>query len=100
EPVHFLQIWFIPGQRGIQPSYEQKAFSQEEKRGRLRVVASPDARDGSLTLHTDATVYAALFAKGETADLEVPKGRHVWVHVARGNVRVNGKNLQAGDGAA
>ncbi len=100
EPVHFLQIWLLPSERGIKPSYEQKAFPDAEKRGRLRVVASPDGRDGSVTIHTDALVYAGLFDKEEAAELRLDHGRHAWVHVARGKVRVNGRELKAGDGAA
>ena len=100
EPVHFLQIWLLPNERGIKPSYEQKAFPDTEKRGRLRVVASPDSRDGSVAIHTDAVVYAGLFDKGEAAELRLDRGRHAWVHVARGKVRVNARELKAGDGAA
>jgi redox-sensitive bicupin YhaK (pirin superfamily) len=100
EAVHFLQIWLLPGQRGIAPSYEQKAFSRQEKQGRLRVVVSPDARNGSLTIHTDAVVYAGLFAKGEADELRLLPGRHAWVQVARGQVQVNGRDLATGDGAA
>jgi redox-sensitive bicupin YhaK (pirin superfamily) len=100
EPVHFLQIWVLPGKKGIAPSYEQKAFGPEEKQGRLRVVASPDARDGSVTIHSDAVVHAGIFAAGEASELLLAPGRHAWVHVARGNVRVNGRNLGVGDGAA
>lgn len=100
ELVHFLQIWIIPDARGIRPSYEQKRFPPEEKQGRLRVVASPDGRDGSVTLNADATLYAGLFGAGERADLALADGRHAWVHVARGKVRVNGRDLAAGDGAA
>jgi len=100
ELVHFLQIWLLPNQQGIKPSYAQKPFSIEEKRGRLRVVASPDAREGSVTLHADAVVYAGLFEKGEGAELPLAPGRHAWVHVARGKVRVNGRELSDGDGAA
>lgn len=100
EPVHFLQIWLIPSQRGIAPSYEQKTFSREDKRGRLRVVASPDARDGSVTIHTDAIVYAGVFEAGERAQLELQPGRHAWIQVARGTVKLNDHELAAGDGAA
>ena len=100
DPVHFLQIWIMPAERGITPSYEQKAFPAEEKRGRLRVVASPDGRDGSVTVHSDAVLHAGLFDKGESAELPLREGRHAWVHVARGKVRINGKELAAGDGAA
>jgi redox-sensitive bicupin YhaK (pirin superfamily) len=100
EPVHFLQIWLIPTERGILPSYEQKTFAPTDRRARLRVVASPDAREESVTLHTDAVVYAGLFEKGEASELALAHGRHAWVHVARGRARVNGRDLETGDGAA
>ncbi len=100
EPVHFLQIWLLPEHSGIEPGYEQKTFTGEEKRGRLRLVASPDGRDGSVTIHTNALVYAGLFHEGEKAELALKKGRHAWVHIARGKARVNGRDLEAGDGAA
>jgi redox-sensitive bicupin YhaK (pirin superfamily) len=100
ELVHFLQIWLIPSARGIQPGYEQKTFTDDDKRGRLRVVASPDARDDSVTIHTDAVLYAGVFASGERAELALTPGRHAWVQVARGALLVNGKRLAAGDGAA
>ena len=100
EPVHFLQIWIQPTSRGIPPGYEQKTFSDAEKRGKLRVIASPDARDGSVELHADAVVHAGLFDAGERASLELAKGRHAWVHVARGSVRINGKDAAEGDGFA
>lgn len=100
EPVHFLQIWLVPSERGIEPSYEQKTFPDSEKRGRLRVVASPDARDGSVLLHSDAVLYSGLFDRGESAELALAPGRHAWIQVARGTLRVNGQDLSAGDGAA
>ncbi|HMK73673.1 MAG TPA: pirin family protein [Myxococcaceae bacterium] len=100
EPVHFLQIWILPERPGIQPSYEQKTFPDAEKRGRLRLVASRDSRDGSLTIHQDAAVYAGLLTSGERAELPLRKGRHAWVQVARGEVKLNGQSLEAGDGAA
>lgn len=100
ELVHFLQIWLLPKQRGITPSYEQKTFTKEEKDGRLRVVASPDGRDGSVTIHTDAVLYAGLFTQGQRAELPLAKGRSAWLHVARGKVKVNDKELAAGDGAS
>jgi redox-sensitive bicupin YhaK (pirin superfamily) len=99
DPVHFLQIWLVPTTLGIKPGYEQKTFSREEKRGRLRLVASPDGRDASVTVHTDAALYAGVFAKGQTGELAIASGRHVWVHVARGDVRVNGRALSTGDSA-
>ena len=100
EAVHFMQIWLLPAERGIEPSYEQKTFGPDEKRGRLRVVASPDAREGSVLLHTDAVIHAGLFDQGQSAELALASGRHAWVQVARGRVRVNGKELREGDGAA
>lgn len=100
EPVHFLQIWLIPAERSIPPSYEQKTFTDAEKQGRLRAVATPDGRDGSVAIHTDAVLHAGRFDRGEAAELALASGRHAWVQVARGKVRVNGHELQAGDGAA
>ncbi len=100
EGVHFLQIWIIPGRQGIDPGYEQKTFSDDDKRGRLRLVASPDGRDGSVTIHSDQRLYAGIFDEGASASLELDKGRHAWVHVAKGAARVNGHDLAAGDAAA
>jgi redox-sensitive bicupin YhaK (pirin superfamily) len=100
ELVHFLQIWLVPGKPGIPPGYEQKAIDRKELAGRLRLVASPDGRDGSVTIHTDANLYAGLFDKGATGKLELAQGRHAWVHVARGKVRIHGNDLKAGDGLA
>ncbi len=100
EGVHFLQIWLIPARQGIAPGYEQKTFSDEEKRGRLRLVASSDGQEGSVTINTDAKIYAGLFAAGERAELAIPEKRHVWVHVARGTLRVGGHVLSEGDGVA
>lgn len=100
ETLHLLQIWLLPGERGIQPSYEQKAFSEAERRGQFRLVASPDGREGSLTIHCDAALYTGLFEAGETGELHLTPGRHAWVHAARGQVLVNGQALKAGDGAS
>jgi len=100
ELVHFLQIWLLPDKRGIKPSYEQKRFGEDEKRGKLRLIASPDARDGSLAIHTDARVYAGMFDRGESAELALAAGRHSWIHVARGEVQVNGSTVKDGDGVA
>ncbi len=100
ELVHFLQIWLLPSRRGMAPGYEQKAFPREEKDGRLRLVASPDGAEGSVTIHTDVRLFAGLFDQGQTADHALLPGRHAWVHVARGRVRVNGQELAAGDAAA
>ncbi len=99
EPVHLLQIWIQPAVAGIPPSYEQKYFAPEEKRGRLRVVASPDGREGSVTLHQDAALYAALLAPGETVTHALAPGRRAYVHLVRGAVEVNGVRLTGGDGA-
>ena len=96
-PVHFLQIWIQPDERGIAPSYEQKRFEPQEKRGRLRLIASPDAREGSVTIHQDAHVYAGLFDGGERAVHALDAGRRAYVHVARGSIEVNGQALAAGD---
>jgi redox-sensitive bicupin YhaK (pirin superfamily) len=100
EGVHFLQIWIIPERRGIEPGYEQKAFSDDDKRGRLRLVASPNGSEGSVTIHSDQRIYAGIFGAGDSASLPLDSGRHGWAHVVRGRVRVNGKELTAGDGAA
>ena len=100
DEVHFLQIWILPTQRSIAPSYEQKTFPDAEKRGALRLVASPDGATGSLTINADARVYAGLFAAGETAELALTEGRGAWLQVARGSVRVNGETLGEGDGVA
>jgi redox-sensitive bicupin YhaK (pirin superfamily) len=98
--AHFLQIWIIPDQRGYAPSYEQKAFSAEERRGKLRVVASRDGRDGSVTIHQDASISAALLEPGERVEHALRSGRHAWVQIARGKVTLAGHVLAAGDGAA
>ncbi|GEJ56730.1 pirin family protein [Anaeromyxobacter diazotrophicus] len=99
-PVHFLQIWILPDRAGHTPSYEQKAFPEAERRGRLRLVASPDGAEGSLTIHQDARMYAGLLAEGEQARLPLAEGRQAWVQLARGELSVNGQALRAGDGAA
>lgn len=100
EPVHFLQIWIIPDESGIAPSYDQKTFTDADTHGRLRQVASRDGADGSLRINADARVYAGRFDAGQTDDLPLDAGRHAWVQVAAGRVRVNGQELDAGDGAA
>ena len=96
-PVHFLQIWIQPNAQGIAPSYEEKRFSVQEKRGRLRIIASPDQADGSVLIHQDARVYAGLFDGDESATLNVEPGRTLYVHVARGSVTANGTDLNSGD---
>ncbi|HEX2679599.1 MAG TPA: pirin family protein [Polyangiales bacterium] len=100
EPVHFLQIWLVPSARGLAPGYAQKTFTDEEKRGRLRLVASPDARDASIAVNTDASLYAGTFSAGERAEHVLAPQRHAWVQVARGALRVNGRDVKAGDGVA
>ncbi len=100
DPVHFLQIWIQPEQTGIQPSYEQKNFSLDEKQGRLRLVASPDGRDNSVTIHQDANLYVAVLNKGDRVNHSTNKNRSLWIQVARGSAKINGQTLQAGDGAA
>jgi quercetin 2,3-dioxygenase len=100
EPVHFMQIWILPDSRGHAPSYEQKHFTEADRQGRLRLVASKDGREGSLTIHQDAALFAGLLAPGERATHDLPQGRYAWLHVARGKVTVAGQELSAGDAAA
>jgi len=100
ELVHFLQIWIMPNEIGLKPGYEQRTFSDEEKRGTLRLVASRDGRDGSVTIHQDVALYAALLNAGERVIHQFVPGRHAWVQVARGAVTLNDLALTAGDGAA
>ena len=97
QPAHFLQIWIMPDQRGVTPSYEQKHFAADEKRGKLRLIASRDGADGSVRIHQDAKVYAGLFDGAERAEFTVGNNRQVYVHVARGSINVNGNVLNAGD---
>jgi redox-sensitive bicupin YhaK (pirin superfamily) len=100
EPVHFLQIWVVPEKDGLKPSYEQKSFSEEEKRGRLRLVGSRDGRDGSVTIHQDVDMYATLLGEGDIVTHELAEGRKSWIQVARGSVVLNEKPLNPGDGVA
>jgi quercetin 2,3-dioxygenase len=95
--VHFLQIWIQPNAEGIEPSYEEKRFAPDEKRGRLRLIASPDQQDGSVLIHQDARVYAGLLDGTESASLKVAPGRLIYIHVARGAVQANDVALEAGD---
>lgn len=97
QTTHFLQIWIQPNVTGIPPSYEEKNFTAEEKRGRLRLIASSDGEDGSVLIHQDAKLYAGLFDGTETASLNIAAGRLAYVHVARGTVTVNGVTLKNGD---
>lgn len=100
DPVHLLQIWILPDRPGHEPSYEQKAFPESEKRGKLRLIAGPDGRDGSVTIHQDARLYVALLAPGQEVAHDLDKGRHAWLQVAKGAAELNGKALAQGDGAA
>jgi redox-sensitive bicupin YhaK (pirin superfamily) len=100
DPVHLLQIWIEPERTGIAPGYEEKNFSEAERRGRLRLIASRDGREGSVSLHQDASVYAALLEAGEGAEHALAPGRHAWLHVARGEVESQGVTLGAGDALA
>jgi quercetin 2,3-dioxygenase len=102
EPVHFYQIWILPKQEGIQPKYEQKTIPSEEKRGHLRLVASPGGGNGSsaVKLYQDVEIFASDLEAGETVEHRLAQGRYAWLQVARGAVTVNGKDLRAGDGAA
>ena len=97
--THFLQIWIQPNVRGIEPGYEQKSFPEQEKRGKLRLVASPDGAEGSVLVHADARMYAGLFDGAEAASLTLDPKRKVYVHLVRGELEVNGQALQAGDAA-
>jgi len=99
DTTHFLQIWIEPNVRGIEPGYEQKHFDAASKRGTLRLVASPDGREGSVKLHANATLYAGLFDGGERAELALAPNRKAYVHVVRGSVEVNGQAVSAGDAA-
>jgi len=95
--VHFLQIWIEPGVRGVNPSYEERRFDANAKRGTLRLIASPDGREGSVTINQDALLFAALLDGAERATHRLAAGRRAYVHVARGGVTVNGQSLEAGD---
>ena len=97
DSVHFLQIWIEPSERGIAPSYEEKRFEPDSKRGQLRLIASPDGAHGSVTIHQDARMYAGLFDAGEGAVLPLAPQRRAYVHVIRGELEANGRKLTAGD---
>src|SRR5947199_2945456 len=100
EPVHFPQIWIVPDREGIAPRYDQKTFPDAEKRGRLRLVGSFDGRDGSVVIHQDVELFAAILNVGEQVTQTLPAGRKGWLQVARGGVEINGQDLDVGDGAA
>ena len=98
--VHFLQIWIFPEEKGLQPSYEQKAFTEDEKQGKLRLVGSREGREGSVKIHQDADLYVTLLGNGEKVKQEIAEDRSLWVQVARGKVLLNDRTLETGDGAA
>lgn len=100
ELVHFLQIWILPEREGLEPSYEQKAFGEDEKLGQLRLVGSRDGRDGSVTIHQDVDLYSTLLAEGKAVNHKLAENRNCWAQVARGTVRVDGEQLHPGDGVA
>ncbi|MGH8761604.1 MAG: pirin family protein [Nitrosospira sp.] len=100
EPVHFLQIWFLPNVTGIPPGYEEKYFDAGEKRGKLRLIASPEGAEGSVVIHANASMFAALVDVDEKIERAIAKDRYAYVHVARGSVSLNGTRLQAGDAAS
>ena len=97
DPVHFLQIWIEPARRGVKPGYEEKRFDPEAKRGRLRLIASPDGADGSVTINQDARLYAAILDGADAVSHPVAEGRRVYVHVVKGEAQVNGQPLGGGD---
>jgi quercetin 2,3-dioxygenase len=96
-PVHFLQIWIMPSERGIEPGYEERHFSEQERRGQLRLIASPDRAQESVLIHQDARVYAGLFDGAESARLQIAPGRRIYVHLARGQIDADGIALSGGD---
>ncbi len=100
ELVHLLQIWIFPEKKNLEPSYEQKTFSDADKLNRLRLVASRDGREGSVTIHQDASIYGSVLEDGKTVRHQLAPGRHAWLQVARGSVKLNGRTLNPGDGAA
>jgi redox-sensitive bicupin YhaK (pirin superfamily) len=100
ESVHLLQIWILPEARGFAPSYEEKAFSEDERRGRLRLVASEDGRDASVAIHQDARLYAAILGAGAAVEHTLSQNRYAWLQVARGSVKLNESDLKQGDGGA
>lgn len=100
EQVHLYQIWILPEKKGLEPTYEQKSFPAEEKQGKLRLIASPDAKDGSVKINQDARLYVTLLKPGEQVSHDFGKNRHGWLQVAKGSIEVNAKFLTAGDGAA
>ncbi|MEO1134763.1 MAG: pirin family protein [Cyanobacteria bacterium J06639_1] len=100
DPVRFLQIWIQPDRQGLEPGYEQIRFEDDDKRNHLRTIASPNGRDGSVTVHQDVSLYASVLEAGKHVEHELAGDRHAWVQVIRGKLDLNGVALEAGDGAA
>ncbi|MGI8503937.1 MAG: pirin family protein [Hassallia sp.] len=98
EPVHFLQIWILPDKQGLKPRYEQKAFPIEEKRGKLRLIAAKDGRDGAVTIHQDVDLYTSILEPGDVVNYHVQPHRYAWLQIAQGIATLNGEELRAGDG--
>ncbi len=98
--VHFLQIWVIPDEEGLEPAYDQREFPSEERRGKLRLVASQDGAEGSVRVHQDMSLFATLLEVGQSLQHVLPRARHAWVQVVKGDLTVNGVQLSAGDGLA
>lgn len=100
ERVHLLQIWILPNTVGLEPGYEQKAFSEDERRGRLRLIASEDGREGSVLVHQDVSVFASVLPAGQEVEHTIDQRRYAWIQVARGSVEVNGERADHGDGVS
>jgi redox-sensitive bicupin YhaK (pirin superfamily) len=100
EEAHLLQIWILPDRKSHTPGYEQKEFPEAEKQGKLRLIASPNGQDGSVTIHQDARLYATQLKPGQEVKHKLADGRYAWLQVAKGAVELNGQNLNQGDGAA
>lgn len=100
DTAHLLQIWIVPNEKGAPPRYDQKSFSTSEKTGTLKLLASPDGKNGSVAIRQNALIFASILQPGQTAELGLVKGRYAWVQVAKGSVMVNGQELEQGDGAA
>lgn len=100
EPVHFLQIWIVPDTQGLPPSYEQRSIPLEEKRGKLRLIAAKDGREGAVTVHQDMALYVSVLEAGDRVSYDLKPNRHAWLHIARGTATLNGHSLTEGDGAS
>lgn len=100
EPVHLLQIWLLPNQQGLEPSYEQRTFPLEQRQGRLQLIAAKDGRDGAVTIHSDVDLYSGVLRRGDRVSYQLQPKRYGWLQVAKGSADLNGYNLKAGDGVA